>query len=231
MAHALFEGRHAEFDQPRRRHRLFHAAGEIVQAAGQPAFGRPARRRGRLARQHAIAELGRGDALRQVRLAVAQRFRQANRDRLFERSAARRRQTKPTGGVPLHRRRRRELRLHHHRLGAPRAHGDVRAERTVLLEHAALLHAQGLAPERMLGAQRLAERGVDGGLAVQRHGGFQVDSLSGRRSRRMAESWDRAVPEPRRTGLRRRAAALVVVGNDMYDIDKRPASLDGKLRG
>ena len=169
-AHALFEGRHAQFDQPRRGHRLFHAAGEVVQAAGKPTFGRPALGRRRFARQHAVAELGHGDALRQVRLAAAQILGQANRDGLFQRPAAHWHQAKPTGGVLLDRRRRSELRFHHHRLGALGAQRNVWAQRVVLLEHAALLDAQGFAPLRVLVAQRLGEDGVDGGLAVQRHG-------------------------------------------------------------
>ena len=168
--HAEFENRHALLDQARGRQGMLHATGDVVQAAAQPPFGRPAARPRWLPRQYAIAELAARHARRQIRLPAAQFRRQTNRHHLFDPLAIDRRQAQARRGVPFHGCGRRELGFHDNGLHALRARHDVRPQRAVLREDAALLGVHGLPPQRMLVAQRLGERGVDSGFAVLRHG-------------------------------------------------------------
>ena len=169
VAHAKLENRHALLDQARGHHGLLHAAGDVVQAAAQPTLRRPAVSRGLRAGQYAVAELRGGNAHRQIGLPAPQLGRQANRDHLFDRSAAGRLEPQALGRVALHGAGRRELGFHQDGLAGRRAHHDVRPQRGVLREDAALLRPDGLPPQGMLVSQCLGERGVDSCFGILGH--------------------------------------------------------------
>ena len=169
-AHAVFEDRHAPVHQALRHHRVFEAEGNAVDASREPARLGPAPGQSRVAREHAVIELGGGDAFREIGLAPAEGGRDANGDGLFDRLAhSQRPLAEPGHGVALDAGGRGVLRLHRHRLRVRHQDENIGPQAGGFGKDVGLFDAHTTPPQGMHVAQNLREMAVEDGFPGARH--------------------------------------------------------------
>lgn len=144
-----------------------------IDAADEPARLGPAFGRGRIAGEHAVFEVGGGDAFGEIGLASAKGVRDANGDGLFDGIGGPQRRLAEAGyGVVFDGGGRRVLRFHRHRLRVRRLNENVGPQARTVGKDSRPFDAQTLPPLRVLAAQDLGKATVEDRLAGAWHAGF-----------------------------------------------------------